>query len=61
MQSSTKVIIFFKKAIYIDIFLHIFAFHFHHNEKNATQATCSDSEFIYFNVSSINFYQLLYY
>ena len=45
MQSSTKVIIFFKKAIYIVIFLHIFAFHFHHNEKNATQATCSDSEF----------------
>lgn len=33
MQSSTKVIIFFKKAIYIVIFLHIFAFHFHHNEK----------------------------
>ena len=48
MQSSTKVIIFFKKTIYIVIFLHIFAFHFHHKRKNATQATCSDSEFYKF-------------
>ena len=48
MQSSTKVIIFFIKTIYIVIFLHIFAFNFHHNEKSATQATCSDSEFYIF-------------
>ena len=30
---SAKLIIFFKKNIYLVIFLHTFASHFHHNEK----------------------------
>ena len=45
---SAKLIIFFKKNIYLVIFLHTFASHFHHNEKSATQAARSDSGFITF-------------